>query len=201
VCENDRKLLDALAVDPARIADVIEEYGAYLLGRLYAYANDRGHGNADVEDVFQEALLKLFDPKERIAIVHAGGCILPYLTRWGYWRLDTLRRQRNDPLDEQLLEGRPTNGFGLDQTHDSEAEDAEAGGDITSDTLAALERAWLQLSPRDQLLLTLRYFEGYSEAEIAEYFKVAIGTAKKALSDARRRLRRLMEIEGFDVEE
>jgi RNA polymerase sigma factor (sigma-70 family) len=204
VCEKDRQLLEQLLVDPERIADIIEEHGAKLLGRLHAYANNRGYGNANVEDVFQDAMVKLLDPEERAAIFAAGGCILPYLTRWGYWRLDTLWRKRDAPLDEQDLEAQPSRqggpgerGAELEQEQDQESAEDEIGADVQ----AALERAWQRLSPRDQLLLTLRYFESYSEAELAAYLKSTPGAIKKALADARRRLRDLLTIEGFDVEE
>src|SRR6266571_4852898 len=56
---------------------------------------ERRYGDAEVDDVFQDALLQLLRPEVRAEIRRrAGGEILPWLSRWGYWRLDDAARKR-----------------------------------------------------------------------------------------------------------
>src|SRR5205823_5614708 len=96
----DTEILELIAADPeAGISRAIATCGSQLLGRFHAYTRDRGYGNADVEDVWQDAMLRLLDPLERAAIAAHGGSILAWLTRWGYWRLRD-RRSTAIPLNE-----------------------------------------------------------------------------------------------------
>ena len=55
------------------------------------------------------------------------------------------------------------------------------------------------LSPPDRAVIHLRYYEGWSTAEIARLLGVREGTVRSRLSRARARLRRLLE-DGGDLE-
>jgi DNA-directed RNA polymerase specialized sigma24 family protein len=55
-----------------------------LHARLKKRADAWKQGDAEVDDVFQEALIRLIDPEERKTCRDAGGSILPWLTKWGY---------------------------------------------------------------------------------------------------------------------
>ena len=57
----------------------------------------------------------------------------------------------------------------------------------------AVFRALLQLSERQRAVVVLRYYEGLSEAEIAESIGVPIGTVKSTSARAMTRLRVLLE--------
>lgn len=92
---SDEELLDRIGLDPATgLRDVMSAIGPMLLGRLRRHARVRRYGDAEVDDVFQDALLRLLRPDVRAEIRRAGGEILPWLSRWGYWRLDDAARKR-----------------------------------------------------------------------------------------------------------
>jgi RNA polymerase sigma-70 factor (sigma-E family) len=60
----------------------------------------------------------------------------------------------------------------------------------------ALVRLMLQLPARQRTVLVLRYWEGRTEAEIAEQLGCPIGTVKSAASRGMARLRELHELHG-----
>ena len=58
------------------------------------------------------------------------------------------------------------------------------------DDIAQLKQAIFRLSPRDQTLISLRYFENMSHDEIALILNMRSGAARTALSRAFNKLRR-----------
>lgn len=174
---GDEEILDHIAGDQeGGLARVSDKYGATLLGRLYAYAARRSYGNAGVEDVYQEILITLLDPAVRMLIISRGGQLVPWLTRLGKWRLDDHGRHRVSQLD-------------------SEMPAPQSPEEIVPPSAEAerVRRCLRQLAARDQILLTLRYDEGRREAEIAAELDMSPGAAKKALHDARLRLKAHLE--------
>lgn len=155
-------------------------HGGALLGRLKAHARHRGYGNLNVEDVFQEALLRLLDPENRAQLRKAGGEILPWVSRWGYWRLDDAARK-----------------VGLPILQEADQPSAPLSGPA-SPAVNALRAVIHLLSPRDRMILRLRYEESHSNEEVASELGITEGAAKKAAHDGRERLRTLMREAGFD---
>jgi RNA polymerase sigma-70 factor, ECF subfamily len=67
------------------------------------------------------------------------------------------------------------------------------------DVIAHLRQAIFQLSPRDQTLISLRYFESMSHDEIALILKMRSGAVRTALSRALDRLRlHLADMTGWE---
>ena len=190
---TDDEILQRIAADPAGgIAIVLELYGARLHGRFFARAREKEYGNAHVEDVLQETVVRLLDPQERASLRAAGGSILPWLTKWGYWRLADRAAAHNLSYDDVAPAVERAS-----IEHQRRLEDVAAPSPAT----VALQRAWPRLAPRDKLLLLWRYGESRSEADIAAEHGWSLSAAKKGLHDARKRLRQLMKAEGFDIEE
>lgn len=180
---SDEDLLDRIGCDPqSGICDVLSAYGPRLLGRLRKHAQDRRYGDADVEDVFQRALLRLLEPDARAEIRAAGGEILPWLSRWGYWRLDDLARagavaaQKTPPPVDPVAATNP------------------------SVAAQAVQEAIKRLSPRQQMVIRWRYEESVSNAEIGKRLAISEGAAKKTAHDARERIRKLLEETGIRYE-
>jgi RNA polymerase sigma-70 factor (ECF subfamily) len=71
------------------------------------------------------------------------------------------------------------------------AGDAAAGVDVTPDI--DLERAVGRLAPRQRLVVDLHYYVGLDVAETAIVMGCSEGTVKSTLSDARARLRTMLE--------
>jgi RNA polymerase sigma factor (sigma-70 family) len=181
---TDEEILARLELDPETgIREVLARHGPLLLGRLRAYVRQRSYGDLNVEDVFQEALLRLVDPANRAELKRAGGEILPWLSRWGYWRLDDAARNSGLPLAETM-----------------QAPEAADPGPV-SPAVRAMGSVIHLLSPRHRLILRLRYGESHSNAEVAATLGITEGAAKKAGHDARERLRILMHEAGFDTDE
>lgn len=181
---SDEELLDRIGLDPETgLRDVTSAIGPMLLGRLRKHARIRRYGDAEVDDVFQDALLQLLRPEVRAEIRRrAGGEILPWLSRWGYWRLDDAARKRA-----------------------AEAARAPAPADLApadppgaSEAASVVAAAVARLSPRDQSIL--RYEERASNAEIGKRLDVSEGAAKKAAHDARERLRKILDDAGVRYE-
>jgi RNA polymerase sigma factor (sigma-70 family) len=122
----------------------------------------------------------LVDPRYRKALRAAGGGILPYVTRWAYWRLDDAALARPAPLpDDDLL---------------SSAREAKSGSVRSRPEVA---KAFARLSPRDRDILRWRYEESCTNETVAARLSISHGAAKKAAHDARERLRVLLAEEGF----
>jgi hypothetical protein len=74
---SDLHLLDEIGLEPPPgIAKVQDQYGATLYARLKRRAETWKQGDAEVDDVYQDALIRLIDPEERAACRAAGGSIL-----------------------------------------------------------------------------------------------------------------------------
>lgn len=180
---NDESLLEAIARDPeSGIREVLNRYGGQLLGRLRKHARDKRYGDAEVEDVFQRALLRLLMPEVRRELLAAGGGVLPYLSRWGYWRLDDLARRH---------------AVGTQRTS---APEDPVGTATPSAAARAVESVFGQLSPRDRMVLGWRYNDKLSNADLGRRLGITEGAAKKAAHDARERLRRLLDQAGIRFE-
>lgn len=184
---NDEDLLRLIERDPeGGIAQVIERYGARLRGRLRRHAWLKRYGDAEVDDIWLEAIRRLLDPECRAELRAAGGQILPWFSRWGYWRLDdAAARKRGLELPEDVPAPDPT-----------EVEPADA----PTEAILTLRQVVPLLSPRDRMILRGRYGEGLTEREVAERLGISPTAAKKAAHDARERLRRLMIQAGINLE-
>lgn len=183
---SDLHLLEEIGLDPqSGIAKVQDQYGAILFARFSRFAQANRHGDAEVEDVYQDALIRLIDPEERSACRAAGGSILPWLTKWGYWRLSDRARERRRLIGDgkkEPLEGRPPE-------HAEEVDPSEAArmlGEVVG-----------RMSPKNQDLLRMHYEERLTHKEIAARLDISGGAAKKRLHDARNRVARLLDEQGI----
>ena len=188
---SDEEILQRIAGDPAGgLAIAIDKYGRQLNGRLNSRAIDRGYGNVNVEDVWQECFFALLDPVKRGTLVSRETPeILPWLTKRGYWGLQHRHDRRSAPLDPEAAVVTDPNGES-DLVQDTKLE--------PSDATEALQQSWSGLSDRDKLMLTWRYGESQSELEIAAELGLTYSAVKKALHDARRRLKRAMTDLGYE---
>ena len=79
---------------------------------------------------------------------------------------------------------------GLQRLRASEAVQGPGGPELV-DMRDALVRLMLQLPPRQRAVIVLRYWEGHSEAEVAELLGCSVGNVKSAASRGMARLREL----------
>lgn len=182
---GDEDLLDLFDRErmPA-IERAVDRHGARLLGRLQYHARVCRLDVTHADDVFQEAFLQLLDPSFRAGVRAKGGEILPYLSKWGYWRLKDLRQDTEEPV--------------LD-TVPADPIVSEAVSEKTAQRVACVQRTVLRLSPVDRDVLRWRYEESVTEREVADRLGISLAAAKKRAHDARARLEKLLVQEGIDL--
>lgn len=183
---TDAPLLALIARDPQTgIRMVLETHGSALLGRLHRYAEPYGaHVRADVKNILFELVESLLEPAVRAACLARGGRILPWLSKLGKWRVTDAAREWGN---EERLDSFDT------ETPTPDSPDPLAPSLLVKGLYQILRR----LSPRDQLILHLQFYESASMEDIAAHLGISEDAAKKAAFDARRRLRLGMEAAGI----
>jgi len=144
--------------------------------RTFAFATRMLGRSADAQDVTQEALVRLWQHRDRVE----GETARFWLRRTTHnLCIDRLRRRRSSPEVEAELQEEisPDTAAGPARL----AESAELGSKI--------EEALSALPVRDRAVLILREIQGLPYAEIAEIVQVPLGTLKARLHRAREQLR------------
>lgn len=175
-----------LAGDPQAFAELVARH----TGRLYNLAYRLTADQAEAEDIVQESFLRAFQALPRS---QTGRAFKPWLFQIAVNRCrDWARRSRHRPLAFSSLEG-----VGLDE-HDSPAEsvpglDPSPLEQVERDELgSALGRAVMALEEEDRVILTLRYNEGLSYAEMSQILEAPTGTIGTHLFRAKLRLRKAL---------
>ena len=155
--------------------------------RVLAVVSGILRGNADVEDVAQQALSKAYFSIQRFDLRSAFGTWLYKIAVnecWDYLRKKKVRRlvYESDLSEDQLrkLDSRPEHGYG--GTHPRE----DAGRRLEQRQL--VERLLAHLDDRDQIMLVMKEVEGFSVEEIGEILGLNVNTVKVRLFRARGRL-------------
>lgn len=157
---------------PEGFAEFVLTRQAALLRTAYLLT---GHAQ-DAEDLVQVTLVKVVPQWRRIADNPE-----PYVRRVlvnenvSRWRRRRWREHPTDDLPEQL------------------ARDPDVA------ELVAVRDALASLAPRQRAVLVLRYYEGLSEAEIADQLGISPGTVKSQARDGLARLRRALPADGSDT--
>jgi RNA polymerase sigma-70 factor, ECF subfamily len=155
--------------------------------RVLAVVSGILRGNADVEDVAQQALAKAYFSIRRFDLRSAFGTWLYKIAVnecWDYLRKKKVRRlvYESDLSEDQLrkLDSLPEHGYG--GTHPRE----DTGRRLEQRQL--LERLLGHLEDRDQIMLVMKEVEGFSVEEIGEILGLNVNTVKVRLFRARGRL-------------
>lgn len=141
------------------------------------------------EDVTQQVFIQLFTSIKRYDLKRP---FPPWLHRIAVNRsLDELRRPRHRDVDLRAAEELPS----LSMRPEQEAE--------ASELRAAVRKAIGTLDPKHRATIVLRYYQGFSEAEMATALHCRRGTVKSRLYYALRRLREILEAKapGIDYHE
>lgn len=180
---NEAQLIRrVIARQPAAEDEFVHRYRGVVLG--LARGRLGLHGDAG-EELWQETMAKLWHGDCRALRAWRGqGRFSTYLTVI-VTHLALKRRQRSGRLNEEALEHLPEEPRVDEPTADerlSRREDQQR-----------VRQAVATLSPRDRLLLALRFADERTPKEISGLLGQAPGTVRKALHDALRRLRRRLE--------
>ncbi|HPO07775.1 MAG TPA: sigma-70 family RNA polymerase sigma factor [bacterium] len=180
---NEAQLVEEARSDPAAFAQLYER--GY--DRIYGYLLRRC-GNASVaEDLTSETFLKAVGGIRRYR--SSGRPFLSWLytiahnafvsyCRKEHRRLSLLRRERELPI---AVSGNPSEQIDRDRAYQ------------------VVERLIRRLRPRDQLILTLRYYEDMNLEDIAGIVGMSPGSLRTGLHRALTRLKSLIEAETPDL--
>jgi RNA polymerase sigma-70 factor (ECF subfamily) len=150
---------------------LVESYQKEALGHAVAILGNRDDALDAVQDAFVDAYRRLdtFDATRRFYpwfyVILRNRCFKLSASR---------RRRQTEPLDDAVI---------IEQRDDDGTRVIE------------LERGLMQLGMEDREILTLKYLDGLSYAELAERLQIPTGTVMSRLYKARQRLREALQNE------
>jgi RNA polymerase sigma-70 factor, ECF subfamily len=153
---------------------LVERYQAEAVGHAIAILADR----EDALDVVQEAFLDAFQALGQFDIERRFYPWFYIILRNRCYKLSTARKRRE-----------------LDSSSDPEI--LAPAPNVTPEECLLLERAMLELEPKDRELITLKHLDGLSYDELAERLVVPRGTVMSRLFHARKRLRKKLARHAF----
>ena len=178
---DDQRLIDrVLAGDADAEDELLSRYRGLAIGLARGrFAFDPLAAN----EIWQEVVLKLWaDDRKALRSWRGQGRFSTYLTVIVV-RL-CLRHREARARREAVTEPPEATSNAVDAGPSPERRA------VRNERRRLLAAALEQLSPRDRLLLTLRFEDGRTPSEIARLLKLSPGAVRKALHDARKRLRR-----------
>lgn len=173
---EDRSLLDAAgAGDEAACKELLARYGARLLAVVRATHGDLALDDDIVQEAFIRAIRQGGQLKE-------ASSLFPWLVRIALRvAIDHRRRRRRETLISVWPDTAEAPGPG---PHEQLA---------ASEDAAQVKRALAKLKSYPRELLVLRYFTGFSVAELAEVFNKSDVAIRKDLQRARDQMRKHLE--------
>lgn len=164
---------------PIRMPVSFEEFVAARLPALLRYGRVLTGDTHQAEDLVQTALTKAFGAWKRIESEDPEGYVRKVManTNVSWWR----RKPWRERPSETLPEGASPDAF------------------ADFDTQDAVWRALATLPPRQRTALVLRYYEGLSEAQIADTLGCRPGTVKSLTSRGLATLREVVDVDTLDT--
>jgi RNA polymerase sigma-70 factor (ECF subfamily) len=161
--------------DPDAYTRLIERHQQEIGKIMWRFSRNRTVHEELVQDVFVEAYISLATYKERAPFTH---WLTRIATRVGYryWK----QKAREKKFERFSLED-------WDQLHTQSPEEIDS-----EQAAALLHNLFGQLSPRDRLVLTLRYLEGCDVAETAHRTGWTKSMVKVQTFRAKKRLQKLL---------
>jgi RNA polymerase sigma-70 factor (ECF subfamily) len=170
--------------DPEAYRRLIERHQDHVARMLWRFSRDRRVHEELVQDVFVEAYLSLRGYHGKAPLDH---WLARIATRVGYryWK-EKARRKGAEPFDLEKWDEAVSDG------HAAAALEPDDAGALLHQILA-------QMSPRDRLVLTLRYLEQCDVVETARRTGWTKTMVKVQTLRARNRLRKLVEQSGTEL--
>jgi len=178
-----RDINSCLDGDGTAYARLVERNQSMVAARMWRFTRDRAAHQELVQEVFVEAYLSLSKYRAKAPFQHWLSRIAT-IVGYRFWKYRSRERSRSSiPIEE------------LDHLVAAEPETMDPS--VAADVLYSLLE---QFPPRDRLVLVLRYVEDRSVEETAELTGWT-GTMVKVQSwRARKKLRKLLQYAGVEVE-
>lgn len=151
---------------------------------LYSYAYKMTSSHELSEEIIQDVFVKVWQKKG--AYDASKGKLSTWLiTITRYSAIDILRKQKqnNFEYDEQTDSDNPSEHF-----HSNVEKAVEAGEDQE-----IIQRAMTELNKDQQKIITLFYFNAYSQSQIAKSLNIPLGTVKSRIRLALGNLKKSMK--------
>ena len=174
--ESDSVLVARILKGDERAADALLRRH-FRSSYLVAFA--RARNTQDAEDICQEAFIKALD------MLHT--CRAP--ERVGAWLVQIVRNTAHNYMDHVRVRETESLGDHLDVVARERADASLERGELRATLLHALA----QLIPVQAEAVLLHDLEGLRHTEIAERIGISAGMSRRHVSDARKRLRNLLE--------
>jgi RNA polymerase sigma-70 factor (ECF subfamily) len=178
---TDVALLSRIAGGEAvAVGELYDRHHRLLFSLILRILRDRG----EAEDVLQEVFVRVWNRAESYS--PALGTPSAWLARIARNRaIDRLRsRQVRATLSDPLEAAPPA----MDPTPAADPEGQAAAGELRR----TVESALATLPPEQRTLIDAAYFEGYTQSELAERFRLPLGTVKTRVRTAMQTLRQAL---------
>ena len=174
ITERDIRLLRRIAArDEDAISELYDLYAKYMLSTIYFILKDK----AESEDVLQDVLLTIWNKIN--SYDQTLGNPISWIIRITRNRaIDRLRVRKNNTSIEFISETTI-----LDLEEDSKSVDPEYNTDLKREKAAVIE-VLKTLDEVQRNLIVFSYYKGYTHTELAEYFKMPLGTVKTKIRSA-----------------
>lgn len=169
--------------DQSGLRDIVEMYWNNML----LFTNGYVHNLSDAEDIAQEALIKLSIKRPKFEYENQLKAYLFKVCR--NLSLNHLKKQAKVQVTAQEIM----------ENYEDEMQEVEARMEL-EDSRQLLHRALNSLKQEYREVLYLRYFEMLSAKEAAKIMKCTESKINSLAFQAREQLRKIMEKEGFSVE-
>ena len=169
------------------LEELYHRYGQEIYRYLYAICRNRLMAEDIMQDVFCKAILSL--PSGH---VNARAWLYMVGRNLILNEIKKQRRQIYSEEPEKRAEGRMNNSDGMSVGNPEEQAIKEEKGEI-------LRQALLSLDIRKREILILNYFEHFTLKEAAAIMGISYENARILSMRAKRELRRIMEVNGYEV--
>jgi RNA polymerase sigma-70 factor, ECF subfamily len=169
-------VLAAQRGDREAFGQLFLQYEGQVMGMALRRLHDYGEAQELCQDVFIQAMQKIGQLRQPEAF---GGWLRAITQRMAVNRL--VRRRAIQGMDPEVLEGQ----MGDDLTPDQHA--------LATERDASVRAGLARLGPLDRKTLVAFYVEGQSLLEMSDEFQAPLGTIKRRLHVARKRLAKQME--------
>lgn len=159
--------------DESAVSDLYDLYSRYLYSTIYFILKDA----AEAEDVLQEVLLTIWQKINTYD--QTLGNPISWIVRITRNRaIDKLRAKKLNTSLDYISETSI-----LDIEEDSKSVDPEHNTDLLKEKAAIME-ALNSLDSVQRNLIEYAYYKGYTHTELAEHFKMPLGTVKTKIRSA-----------------
>lgn len=174
-------------MDKALLEELYQRYGAEIFRYLYAMCRDRLLAEDIMKDAFCRALISL-------PTSHVNARAWLYMV--GRNLLINEMKKRKREISSDHIEGR--NAYREKSGNDTADGDPEEEA-IRKEENSMLQEALLSLDERKREILLLNYFERFALKETAVIMGISYENARILSMRAKRELRRIMEVNGYEI--